>query len=90
MLPASCALERFLHASNLVYIYIYILGVDCWIERVKRWSVSCGVDRESRVGERVQPIVGRTRNPCVLLYLLRFVSRFGKLGQHNNARMAWT
>ena len=67
-----------------------ILGVDCLIERVKRWFVSCGVDREGRAGKGMQPIVGRTRNPRVLIYRLRFVSRFGKLSQHNNATMAQT
>ena len=64
-----------------------ILGVVCLIEQVKRWFVSCGAGRVGRAGMRVQPIVGRTRNPRVLLYRLRFVSRFGKLRHHNNARM---
>ena len=44
----------------------------------------------SRAGKRVQPIDGRTRNPRVLLYRLRFACCFGKLGQHNNARRART
>ena len=47
-------------------------------------------DRVSRAGKRVQPIDGRTRNPRVLLYRLRFACCFGKLGQHNNARRART
>ena len=46
--------------------------------------------RVSRAGKRVQPIDGRTRNPRVLLYRLRFACCFGKLGQHNNARRART
>ena len=46
--------------------------------------------RVSRAGKRVQPIDGRTRNPRVLLYRLRFVSRFGKLGPHNNTGIART
>ena len=66
-----------------------LLGVDCLIERVKRWIVSCGVDRESRAGKRMQPIVGRTRNSRVLLYRLRFASRFGKLRHHNSDTEEW-
>ena len=65
-----------------------ILGVDCLIEHVKRWFVSWGVDCDSRAGKRMQPIDGRTCYPRVLLHRLRFVSRFGKLRQHNNARTA--
>ena len=60
------------------------------IERVKRWFVSCGAGRVGRRGMRVQSIVGRTRNPRVLLYRSRFVSRFGKLRHHNSARLART
>ena len=67
-----------------------ILGVVCLIEHVKRWFASCGAGRVSRAGKRMQPIVGRTCNPRVLLYCLRFVSRFGKLRHHNSARLAQT
>ena len=67
-----------------------ILGVVCLIERVKRWFASCGAGRVRRRGMRVQSIVGRTRNPRVLLYRSRFVSRFGKLRHHNSARLART
>ena len=69
---------------------MYILGGGCLIERVKRCLASCEEDCESRVGKCVQLIAGPARNPCVLLYRLRFASRFGKLGQHNNARIART
>ena len=69
---------------------MYVLGGGCLIERVKRCLASCEEDCESRVGKCVQLIAGPARNPCVLLYRLRFASRFGKLGQHNNARIART
>ena len=62
-----------------------ILGVDCLIEHVKRWCVSCGVGRVRRAGTRLQLIVGRARNSRVLLQRVRFVSRFGNLRQQNNA-----
>ena len=67
-----------------------ILGVDCLIEHVKRWCVSCGVGRVRRAGARLQLIVGRARNSRVLLYRVRFVCRFGKLRHQNSARMART
>ena len=69
-----------------------ILGVVCLIEQVKRWFVSCGADRVGHAGMCVQPIVGRPRNPRVLLYRLRFVGRVGnlKLRHHNSARLART
>ena len=67
-----------------------ILGVDCLIEHVKRWCVSCGVGRVRRAGTRLQLIVGRARNSRVLLQRVRFVSRFGNLRHQNNARMART
>ena len=67
-----------------------ILGVVCLIEQVKRWFVSCGADRVGHAGMCVQPIVGRPRNPRVLLYRLRFVSRVGQLRHHNSARLART
>ena len=60
------------------------------IERVKRWFASCGAGRVGRQGMCVQSIIGRTRNPRVLLYRSRFVSRFGKLRHHNSARLART
>ena len=41
------------------------LGVDCLIERVKRWFVSCGAGRVSCAGKCMQPIVGRTGKPRV-------------------------
>ena len=73
-----------------MYVCMYVLGGGCLPERVKRCLASCEEDCESRVGKCVQPIAGPARNPCVLLYRLRFASRFGKLGQHNNARIART
>ena len=64
--------------------------MDCLIERVKRWFVSCGASRVRCAGRRMQPIGGRTWNLRVLLYRVRFLSCSGKLRQHNNARRART
>ena len=66
-----------------------ILGVVCLIERVKRWFASCGAGRVGRRGMCVQSIVGRMRNPRVLLYRSRFVGRFGKLRHHNSDTEEW-
>ena len=48
-----------------------LLGVDCLMEHVKRWCVSCGVGRVRRAGKRLQLIVGRARNSRVLLQRVR-------------------
>ena len=55
-------------------MYIYILGGDCWIERVKPWLASCGVDRESHAGKLEGPNARRPRNLYVFFFL-RLVCR---------------
>ena len=57
----------FNHLVLWCYDNMIVLGVDCLIEHVKRWCVSCGVGRVRRAGKRLQLIVGRARNSRVLL-----------------------